>query len=116
MKESECMKTIKKPKIYWITGLGWMILWTPIGIATCYNMIKDSFYIVIPALIAFVMQIFIGIFIFMYAFNFEIVINGDEVIVSNWLRKRTKYSKKTIVYYYKAFKRYNIYPLVWRKK
>lgn len=96
MKESECMKTIKKPKIYWITGLGWMILWTPIAIATCYNMIKDSFYIAIPALIAFVMQIFIGLFIFMYAFNFEIVINGDEVIVSNWLKKRTKYSKKQL--------------------
>ena len=32
----------------------------------------------------------------MYAFNFEIVINGDEVIVSNWLRKRTKYSKKQL--------------------
>lgn len=96
MKESECMKTIKKPKIYWITGLGWMILWTPIAIATCYNMIKDSFYIAIPALIAFVMQIFIGIFIFMYAFNFEIVINGDEVIVTNWLRKRTKYLKSEL--------------------
>ena len=96
MKESECMKTIKKPKIYWITGLGWMILWTPIAIATCYNMIKDSFYIAIPALIALIMQIFIGIFIFLYAFNFKIEFNGEEVLVSNWLGKKTKYLKSEL--------------------
>ena len=96
MKESECMKTIKKPKIYWITGLGWMILWTSIAIATCYNMIKDSFYIAIPALIAFIMQIFIGMFIFLYAFNFKIELNGEEVFVSNWLGKKTKYLKNEL--------------------
>jgi hypothetical protein len=93
MKESEYMKIIKKPKVYLIVGLGWIILWTPISIATCYNMIKDSFYIAIPALVAFVMQIFIGIFIFMYSFNFKIELNGDEVLVSNWLGKKTKYLK-----------------------
>lgn len=96
MKESECMKTIKKPKRYWITGLGWMILWTPIAIATCYNMIKDSFYIAIPALIALIMQIFIGLFIFLYAFNFKIEFNGEEVLVSNWLGKKTKYLKSEL--------------------
>lgn len=96
MKESECMKIIKKPKIYWITGLGWMILWTPIAIATCYNMIIDSFYIAIPALIALIMQIFIGLFIFLYAFNFKIEFNGEEVLVSNWLGKKTKYLKSEL--------------------
>lgn len=87
------MKCIRKPKIYCTVGLVWIALWTPISIATCYNMIKDSFYIAIPALVAFIMQIFIGIFIFMYAFNFKIEINGDEVLVSNWLGKKTNYSK-----------------------
>ena len=43
MKESECMKTIKKPKIYLFVGLVWLLLWTPISIATGYNIIKDSF-------------------------------------------------------------------------
>lgn len=90
------MKTIKKPKIYWITGLGWMILWTPIAIATCYNLIKDSFYIAVLALVAFVMQIFIGMIIFLYAFNFKVEFNEDEVIVSNWVGKKTKYLKNEL--------------------
>ena len=90
------MKCIKKPKVYWIAGLLWFLLWIPLSIALFYNIVKDSFYFATPVLIAFVMQMFIGIYIFMYALNWKIEIFENEVVVVNWLRRRRKYIKSEL--------------------
>lgn len=90
------MKCMKKPKVYWVTGLLWFLLWTPLSIASFYKIVEDSFYVATPVLITFVMQMFIGIYMFMYALNWKIEILENEVVVVNWLRRRRKYNKSEL--------------------
>ena len=87
---------IKKPKVYIITTILLILLWTPILIYGIIKMLEDRYYAVLPIFMICFLFIINAIVILAYAINFSIEVNDNNIIITNWLKRKKSYDIKEL--------------------
>ena len=87
---------IKKPKVYIITTILWILSWTPILIYGTMIMLEDRYYAVLPIFMIIFLFVVNAIGILAYSINFSIEVNKNYITITNWLKRRKTYDVKEL--------------------
>lgn len=87
---------IKKPKVYIITTILWILSWTPILIYGTMIMLEDRYYAVLPIFMIIFLFVVNAIGILAYSINFSIEVNKNHITITNWLKRRKTYDVKEL--------------------
>ena len=87
---------IKKPKVYIITTILWILSWTPILIYGTMIMLEDRYYAVLPIFMIIFLFVVNAIGILAYSINFSIEVNENYITITNWLKRRKTYDVKEL--------------------